>query len=152
MSEVKLPTNIEAALENLNRIVENSKTVPLRDSMIMVDKNSLIEILTKINREKHRIEELRNDYLIEAEEEAKSIIADAKLRASEIVESALSDTSLESDMNIQVALEIKENAMAYLHEWISILKQDYNVFFRAAKEAEYAVGWIEDITGLEEVV
>lgn len=44
----------------------------------------------------------------------------------------------------------KKNAVAYLKDWIEILKQDYNIFFKAAREAEYAVGWIEDVTGLEE--
>lgn len=68
--------------------------------------------------------------------------------AIEALVSELGAVFLSADTGMKVW---KENAMAYLHEWISILKQDYNVFFRAAKEAEYAVGWIEDVTGLEEV-
>lgn len=132
MSEVKLPANVETALEDLNKIIEDGKSVPLKDSLIMVDKNSLREIYTKIYREKNRIQELRNEYLVDAEEKAQTIISEAKLKATEILESAVSDSSLESDNNIKVALEIKNNAMDYLENTLKRLNgvmSSYNDIF-----------------------
>ena len=132
MSEVKLPADIETALEVLDKIIEEGKSVPLKDSLIMVDKNSLREVYTKIYREKSRIKELRNEYLADAEEKAQSIISNAKQKATEILESAMSNTPLESDMNIKVALEIKENAMEYLEHTLRRLDgvmSSYNDLF-----------------------
>lgn len=132
MSEVKLPADIETALEVLDKIIEEGKSVPLKDSLIMVDKNSLREVYTKIYREKSRIKELRNEYLADAEEKAQSIISNAKQKATEILESAVSNTPLESDMNIKVALEIKENTMEYLEHTLRRLDgimSSYNDLF-----------------------
>lgn len=144
MSEVKLPANVEVALEDLNKIIEDGKNVPLKDSLIMVDKNSLREIYTKISREKSRIQELRNGYLVDAEEKAQTIISEAKLKAAEILESAVSEASLESDLNIKVALEIKENAMEYLEHTLKRLNDvmsSYNKLFSEVQEhvAEFKI-------------
>lgn len=132
MSEVKLPLNIEEALVELNKIIEESKSVPLKDSLIMVDKNALTEVYTKINREKNRIQELKNDYLLDAENQAKSIIVEAKNQASQIVESSIKGTPLESDANVKIALQIKENAMDFLGQTLIRLNKimtDYNELF-----------------------
>lgn len=132
MSEVKLPANIEEALVELNKIIEESKSVPLKDSLIMVDKNALMEVYTKINREKNRMQELKNDYLLDAESQAKSIIVEAKNQASQIVEASIKGTPLESDANVKIALQIKENAMDFLGQTLIRLNKvmtDYNELF-----------------------
>lgn len=67
--------------------------------------------------------------------------------AEEALVDELGAVFLSADTSMKVW---KENSLAYLNEWIEILKKDYNIFFKAAKDAEYAVGWIEDISGLEE--
>lgn len=136
MSEVKLPMNVEAALENLNAIIEGAKTVPLKNSQIIVDKDALQEIYTKINRERNRIQELKNEYLVDAEEKSKAIIAEARLTASKIVEAAVSNTPLEEDANIKIALEIKENAMQYLEQTLNRLNNVMSTYDQLFSEVK----------------
>lgn len=54
---------------------------------------------------------------------------------------------LAADTKLEVWIE---NSVAHINEWCNLLRENYNIFFTAAKEAECAVGWIEDVTGLEE--
>lgn len=67
--------------------------------------------------------------------------------AMESLISELGAVYLAADTSVKVW---KRNSAAHLQDWCEMLLDDYNSFFKAAQEAEYAVGWISDITGLEE--
>lgn len=69
--------------------------------------------------------------------------------ATETLICELGAVFLSADTHLKVWVE---NSAAYVQDWISILSEDYNLFFKASREADYAVGWINDVTGLEEAL
>lgn len=134
MKDVKLTNDIEVALNELDKIIETNKSLPLQKTSLIVDKNELREIHTKISREKYRLQELRNEYILESQEKSQAIISSAKLQASDILEESIRKTSLAEDPNIKIALEIKESSLNYLEQTLKKFQRIMNSYEDLLKE------------------